>query len=40
MKKQVEDWLRRAKIDLLSSKKLLEDDFLTQSVAFHCHSDN
>ena len=37
MKKQVNEWLRHAKIDLFSAKKLLEDEFLTQSVAFHTH---
>ncbi len=37
MKKQVEEWIRYAKIDLLSAEKLLEDEFLTQSVAFHAH---
>ncbi len=37
MKKQVELWLHHAKVDLLSAKKLLEDENLTQSVAFHCH---
>ena len=35
MKKQVEEWLNFSKIDLLSAKKLLEDEDLTQSAAFH-----
>ena len=35
MKKQVEEWLNYAKIDLLTVNKLLEDDKLTQSAAFH-----
>ena len=37
MKRQVRKWLKYAKIDLLSAKKLLEDELLTQSVAFHAH---
>lgn len=35
MKKQVEEWLLFSKTDLLSAKKLMEDDTLTQSAAFH-----
>ena len=37
MKRQVKEWLRRAEVDLLSAEKLLDDEFLTQSVAFHAH---
>jgi HEPN domain-containing protein len=37
MKKQVEEWLEYAEIDLRSARKLLEDDTLTQSAAFHIH---
>ena len=35
MKAVTQDWLNYAKIDLQSCKKLLEDEFLTNSVAFH-----
>ncbi len=35
MKAITESWLNYAKIDLQSCKKLLEDEFLTNSVAFH-----
>ena len=35
MKATTQDWLKLAEIDLRSSRKLLEDDFLTNSVAFH-----
>jgi HEPN domain-containing protein len=37
MKKQVKEWLYHAQIDLLSAEKLLEEENLTQSTAFHCH---
>ena len=37
MKNQVEEWLDFASIDLRSAKKLLEDETLTQSAAFHLH---
>ena len=37
MKKQVEEWLEFATVDLRSAKKLLEDETLTQSAAFHLH---
>jgi len=37
MRKQVEEWLHFAEIDLLSARKLLEDAYLTQSAAFHIH---
>jgi len=37
MKKQVEEWLRFAELDLRSAKKLLEDPTLTQNAAFHIH---
>ncbi len=37
MKRQVSNWLKHAEIDLLSAEKLLEDDSLSQSVAFHSH---
>ena len=35
MKAITQSWLSYAKIDLQSCKKLLEDEFLTNSVAFH-----
>lgn len=35
MKKQAEKWLDFAKIDLLTAEKLLSDEILTQSTAFH-----
>lgn len=35
MKAITQSWLNYAKIDLQSCKKLLEDEFLTNSVAFH-----
>ena len=37
MKKQVEERLEFATVDLRSAKKLLEDETLTQSAAFHLH---
>jgi HEPN domain-containing protein len=37
MKKQVEAWLEFAALDLRAAKKLLEDEALTQSAAFHVH---
>ena len=37
MKKQVEEWLRFAELDLRSAKKLLEDPTLAQNAAFHIH---
>ncbi len=37
MKKQVKEWLYHAHVDLLSAEKLLEEENLTQSSAFHCH---
>ncbi|WP_456324126.1 HEPN domain-containing protein [Desulfonauticus submarinus] len=37
MKKQVEEWLKRAEIDLLSAEKLLTEEYLTPSTAFHTH---
>ena len=37
MKKQVKEWLRRAEIDLLSAEKLLKEEYLTPSSAFHTH---
>ena len=37
MKKQVEEWLRFAELDLRSAIKLLEDPTLTQNAAFHIH---
>ncbi len=37
MKRQVKEWLRYAKVDLLSAEKLLGEELLTQSVAFHIH---
>ena len=35
MKAITQSWLNYAEIDLLSCKKLLDDEFLTNSVAFH-----
>ena len=35
MKKQAENWLNFAEIDLLTADKLLSDELLTQSTAFH-----
>jgi HEPN domain-containing protein len=35
MKAITQSWLNYAKIDLQSCKKLLEDEFLTNSAAFH-----
>ena len=35
MKAITQSWLNYAEIDLQTSKKLLDDDFLTNSVAFH-----
>ena len=37
MKKQVKEWIDFADTDLRSAKKLLEDETLTQSAAFHTH---
>jgi HEPN domain-containing protein len=37
MKKQAKEWLYHSEIDLLSAQKLLDDEYLTQSTAFHCH---
>lgn len=37
MRRQVRAWIEYAKIDLLSAEKLLEDEFLTRSAAFHIH---
>ena len=37
MKKQAEELLRLAELDLRSAKKLLEDPLLTQNAAFHIH---
>ena len=37
MKPQVKKWLEFAGIDLLSAEKLLSDERVTQSAAFHCH---
>ena len=34
---QAKEWLHFAKIDLVSTEKLLDDEFLTRSVAFHAH---
>ncbi len=35
MKAITKSWLNYAKVDLLSCKQLLNDEFLTNSVAFH-----
>ena len=37
MKALPKQWLDYAEADLLASEKLLNDDFLTNIVAFHCH---
>ena len=37
MKKQAKQWLNYAKVDLLSAEKLLNEEELTRSVAFHSH---
>ena len=37
MRKQAKIWLSFAETDLLTAEKLLNDERLTQSVAFHCH---
>ena len=37
MKRQVEERLSFAEIDLLTAKKLLDEEHLTRSTAFHCH---
>lgn len=35
MKKQAEDWIKFAENDLLAAKQLIENQELTQIVAFH-----
>ena len=37
MKKQAKQWLKYAKVDLMSAEKLLNYEELTQSVTFHSH---
>ena len=37
MKALAKQWLDYAQADLLASEKLLNDEFLTNIVAFHCH---
>ena len=37
MKKQVREWLSFAEVDLLTARKLLDDEHLARSTAFHCH---
>jgi len=37
MKPQVKNWLDFAEKDIRSAEKLSEDEYLTQSAAFHCH---
>jgi HEPN domain-containing protein len=37
MKKQVEEWLHFAEIDIRSAKKLGEEKYLAQAAAFHIH---
>ena len=37
MKKQAEQWLHFAYVDLRSAKKLGEEKYLTQAAAFHIH---
>ncbi len=37
MKKQVKEWLDYATIDLQTAKKILDDQPLSRSTAFHCH---
>ena len=37
MKRQVREWLSFAEIDLLTARKLLDEELLTRSTAFHCH---
>ena len=37
MKRQVKAWLKYAEVDLLSAEKLLNEEKLTQSVAYHSH---
>lgn len=37
MKKQAEEWLGFAELDLRSAKKLAEDPLLTRNAAFHIH---
>ena len=37
MKEQAEQWLAFSRIDLASIEKLMEDELLNQSSAFHAH---
>ncbi len=37
MKKQAEQWLHFAYVDLRSAEKLGEEEYLTQAAAFHVH---
>jgi HEPN domain-containing protein len=37
MKSIAREWLRFADIDLKTAAEILEDKYLTPSVAFHCH---
>ena len=37
MKKQAKQWLHFSKVDLSTIEKIKDDEFLTQSAAFHSH---
>ena len=37
MKKQAEEWLQFADVDLRSAEKLIDDEYLTRAAAYHVH---
>ena len=37
MKKQAEEWLEFADVELRSAEKLIDDEYLTRAAAFHAH---